>query len=85
MYPQKGALRAHSDADITIYDPRGESVISYKTNAHNCDNSPYEGMRVQGRVRDVLLLGEHVVRDGQLYKEGMGRFVMRGRSLRPRR
>lgn len=85
MYPQKGALRAHSDADITIYDPRGESCISHKTNAHNCDNSPYEGMRVQGRVRDVLLLGEHVVRDGQLHKEGMGRFVMRGRSLRPRR
>lgn len=85
MYPQKGALRAHSDADITIYDPRGESVISHKTNAHNCDNSPYEGMRVQGRVRDVLLLGEHVVRDGQLHKEGMGRFVLRGKSQRPRR
>ncbi len=84
MYPQKGVLRAGSDADVVIYDPAGASVISYKTNAHNCDNSPFEGAPVHGRVRDVFLGGEHAVENGKLVQTGLGRFVFRGPSGRPR-
>ncbi|MEZ4509186.1 MAG: amidohydrolase family protein [Eubacteriales bacterium] len=65
------------EADIAIYDPTGESTISYRTNAHACDNSPYEGMKVLGSVSDVLLGGRHVVQGGKLVKEGKGRFVFR--------
>ena len=85
MYPQKGVIQAGSDGDLAIYDPRGEGVISYRTNAHNCDNSPYEGVKVKGGVRHVLLNGELVVRDGKLNKPGMGRYVFRGPSQRPRK
>ena len=85
MYPKKGTLTEGSDADITVYDPRGDSAISYRSNLHHCDNSPYEGLAVRGHVRDVLLMGEPVVSGGQLVREGMGRFVPRGKSLRPRR
>lgn len=77
MYPKKGALRVDSDADIAIFDPRRERTISWKTNAHNCDNSPYEGFRVAGSVRDVVLGGELVVEDGTLVQRGRGRFVFR--------
>ncbi len=85
MYPKKGAIQVGSDGDVTIYDPRGESTISYRTNAHNCDNSPYEGFPVKGNVRHVLLNGEVVVRDGKLIKPGKGKYVFRGPSQRPRR
>lgn len=85
MYPRKGVIAVGSDADIAIYDPRGEDVISYKTNAHRCDNSPYEGMAVQGRLRDVLLNGVHVVENGALTQPGKGRYVFRGTSMRPRK
>ena len=77
MYPQKGLLRAGSDADIAIFDPARARTISFRTNAHRCDNSPYEGMRVPGSVRDVVLGGELVVEDGQLVQRGRGRFVAR--------
>ena len=77
MYPQKGALRAGSDADIAIFDPARRRTISWRTNAHRCDNSPYEGMTVPGSVRDVVLGGELVVEDGRLVQRGRGRFVAR--------
>jgi DNA-binding transcriptional regulator YhcF (GntR family) len=85
MYPQKGVLAEGSDADIVIFDPNDPHTISYKTNLHNCDNSPYEGMTAGGRARDVLLGGELVVERGKLIKPYCGRYVFRGRSARTRK
>jgi len=85
MYPQKGCIAEGSDADIVIFDPKIEKTISYKTNAHNCDNSPYEGIKTVGAARDVLLMGIPVVENGILVREGEGRFVFRGPSMRPNR
>ena len=62
----------------------GCGTISYRTNAHRCDNSPYEGMKVFGSVSDVLLGGRHVVKSGKLIEEGKGRFVFRKASGRYR-
>jgi dihydropyrimidinase len=84
MYPHRGVLREGAEADITIYDPTGESTISFRTNAHHCDNSPYEGMKVLGSVSDVMLGGKHVVKGGKLIEEGKGRFVFRKASGRYR-
>ncbi len=84
MYPQKGEIRPGADADIAVFDPRPKSVISHRTNAHNCDNSPFEGLAARGSVRDVLLGGSHVVADGRLKVAGAGRFVFRKPSGRPR-
>ena len=77
MFPQKGVLRVGSDADIVVFDPNDAHTISWKTNLHACDNSPYEGMTVNGRVRDVILNGEPVVEGGKLTKEHRGRYVFR--------
>ncbi len=84
MYPQKGEVRVGADADIAVFDPRAKSVISHRTNAHNCDNSPFEGIAVKGAVCDVLLGGHRVVANGQLKIVGAGRFVFRKPSGRPR-
>ncbi|MEN6340751.1 MAG: dihydropyrimidinase [Clostridiaceae bacterium] len=84
MQPHKGVLAEGADADIAIYDPYGDSEISYKTNAHNCDNSPYEGMPVRGGVTDVLLGGKTVVKNGKVVLEGEGKYVFRTPSARYR-
>ena len=84
MSPRCGVLAEGADADVVLYDPNVKSVISYKTNAHHCDNSPYEGMPVSGAVTDVLLGGKVVVRGGRLVREGEGRFVFRKPALRYR-
>lgn len=85
MYPQKGVLREGSDADIAIFDPNDPHTISYRTNLHACDNSPYEGIAVLGRTRDVILNGELVVQDGTLIQPHCGRYVFRQPSGRTRK
>lgn len=85
MFPQKGCLREGSDADLVVFDPHASRTISYKTNHHNCDNSPYEGMETTGRARDVLVNGVAAVRDFALVETGAGKYVYRSRSGRPNR
>lgn len=85
MYPKKGVLSEGSDADIVVFDPNVPHTISWKTNLHNCDNSPFEGMPVLGKTRDVLLGGELVVENGTLIKPHCGQYVFRGPSARPRK
>ena len=85
MFPQKGALRVGSDVDLVIFDPDAPHTISWRTNMHACDNSPYEGMKALGRTRDVLLNGELVVENGTLIKPYRGRYVFRNPSERYRK
>ncbi|WP_432084189.1 dihydropyrimidinase [Streptomyces sp. WAC 04229] len=61
LYPKKGTIAPGADADIVIYDPHAEQVISAETHHMNVDYSAYEGRRVTGRVETVLSRGEPVV------------------------
>lgn len=75
----KGRLAPGADADVVIYDPRVAGEI-WAERLHNLAGyTPYEGMRVQGRVRDVFVRGRQVVRDGEFMPApGWGRFVKAG-------
>jgi dihydropyrimidinase len=72
LYPQKGILAVGSDADIVVYQKNGEYVMTAENQAENVDYTPYEGFRVKGQVKDVLLNGVHVVENGRLVKENHG-------------
>ncbi|WP_370665159.1 dihydropyrimidinase [Streptomyces sp. IBSBF 2507] len=61
LYPKKGTIAPGADADIVVYDPHAEQVISAETHHMNVDYSAYEGRRITGRVETVLLRGEPVV------------------------
>uniref|UniRef100_A0AAU2JZQ5 Dihydropyrimidinase n=1 Tax=Streptomyces sp. NBC_00049 TaxID=2903617 RepID=A0AAU2JZQ5_9ACTN len=61
LYPQKGTIAPGSDADIVLYDPHAEQVISAETHHMNVDYSAYEGRRITGRVDTVLSRGELVI------------------------
>ncbi|QES47420.1 dihydropyrimidinase [Streptomyces venezuelae] len=78
MYPQKGTIAPGSDADIVLYDPHAEQVISAETHHMNVDYSAYEGKRITGRVDTVLSRGELVI-DRREYtgRAGHGAFVHR--------
>jgi dihydropyrimidinase len=81
MYPQKGVIAPGSDADIVLYDPTAEHVISAATHHMNVDYSCYEGRRVRGRSTLVMSRGRVVVRDGEFLGEpGWGRFLKRSAS-----
>ncbi|MEU5163025.1 dihydropyrimidinase [Streptomyces sp. NPDC020875] len=78
LYPQKGTIAPGSDADVVLYDPHAEQVISAATHHMNVDYSAYEGTRVTGRVETVLSRGEIVI-DQRRYtgRAGHGAFVPR--------
>jgi dihydropyrimidinase len=78
MYPRKGALEAGSDADIVIWDPEAEHVISAATHHMRVDYSMFEGFKVKGNARQVISRGEVVVENGKFQgKAGRGQYLRR--------
>ena len=63
-YPAKGALAPGSDADIVIFDPRGDAMLPNDGFGDGTGDSVYAGLPGQGRIRDVLLRGRLIVRAG---------------------
>jgi len=78
MYPKKGVIAAGSDADIVIWDPEAEYLISSKTHHMRVDYSMFEGFKVKGNARTVLSRGEVIVDGGSfLGKAGRGQYLKR--------
>ncbi|MGW1377039.1 dihydropyrimidinase [Streptomyces sp. NPDC002446] len=61
LYGKKGTIAPGADADVVIYDPTAEQVMSAATHHMNVDYSAYEGRRVTGQVETVLSRGELVI------------------------
>ncbi|NLV57470.1 MAG: dihydropyrimidinase [Clostridiales bacterium] len=83
LYPGKGALLPGSDADIVLWETGVEETVSAATQLQNVDYTPFEGMRVTGRARDVLLMGETAVQNGVLVSRNLGTYVARGPMVLP--
>jgi dihydropyrimidinase len=78
LYPRKGELAPGSDADIVIWDPNAEHLISSKTHHMRCDYSMFEGFAVRGNAKMVLSRGEVIVEQGKFQgRTGRGSFLRR--------
>src|SRR6202023_1119252 len=78
LYPRKGTIAIGSDADIVIFDPNAEQVISAKTHHMRVDYSMFEGMRVKGVTKTVLSRGRVIIDNGTFTgKPGAGEFLRR--------
>ncbi|MCA9520447.1 MAG: dihydropyrimidinase [Myxococcales bacterium] len=78
MFPRKGTIAVGSDADIVVYDPSHEEVLSAATQHMNLDYNGFEGTPVKGRCAAVTVRGELQVKDGQFVGiKGHGRFIKR--------
>ena len=81
LFPQKGTIAVGSDADIVLFDASQQHTISAETQHGNCDFTLFEGKKVTGKVRQVLLRGELIVdKDRWLGQAGQGRYISRGES-----
>ncbi len=77
LYPRKGTIAIGSDADLVIYDPHKEWILSAQTLHQRVDYCPYEGESVHGYPRTVLLRGQVIVDGGEFVgRAGQGEFVM---------
>jgi dihydropyrimidinase len=81
MAPRKGAIAVGADADIAIWNPQREVVVSAAMLHDNVGYTPYEGKHLTGWPEDVFSRGRSVVRGGALLAaRGSGQFIARGRS-----
>jgi dihydropyrimidinase len=70
-YPRKGALAPGSDADLLIWDPDAQMTITVGTFDDGTGDSVYAHERLSGQVRDVLLRGRALVRQGRYVAQSM--------------
>jgi dihydropyrimidinase len=61
MYPRKGTLSVGSDADIVVWDPKLEHVLSVETTHMRVDYIAYEGMPIKGKPVKVFQRGNQLV------------------------
>ena len=79
LFPRKGTIAVGSDADIVVFDPDAEAVISAQTHHMNVDYNLYEGMAVKGVPEVVIANGQVLVKDGKYTGvSASGRFLKRG-------
>ncbi len=76
--PAKGAVEPGRDADLVLFDPAARRTIRQVDLHHTSDFTPYEGLEVDGVVRQVLSRGRVIAKDGAwLGDRGHGRYVPR--------
>ena len=75
---RKGEIKVGADADLTIWNPKGEYVIADNDNWGNADWSPYSGMRIAGQLEHTILRGKFVVESGRFVGDASeGRLLRR--------
>ena len=78
IYPKKGAILVGADADIIVWDPEKEKIISAANQESAIDYNVFEGQQVKGLPRYTLTRGRVAVDDGKVIpQQGHGEFVKR--------
>ena len=78
LYPRKGVLAPGSDADIVVYDPTADGVITAENQVSRAGYSPYEGFSTRGGIDAVYLRGRKVVDHGKILSDRGGIYIKRG-------
>jgi dihydropyrimidinase len=84
IFPRKGTIAVGSDADMIIFDPKAEIMLSKSMGLSRSDYTPYEGMKVRGATWLVLQRGKVIARENKVMgKPGSGEFLNRAKFSIP--
>ncbi|MBA1346844.1 dihydroorotase family protein [Rhizobium sp. WYCCWR 11146] len=71
----KGSIAVGCDADILVVDLNHSTVITDAEQATRAAYTPFHGRRMAGRLTDVFLRGERIIKDGVLIAPRRGQVV----------
>jgi allantoinase len=78
LYPQKGALQAGSDADMTVIDLDAEGALSAEDLLYKNKHSAYVGYTFKGKVEQTYVRGQLVFQHGKIVAQsGSGKVLSR--------
>ncbi len=77
LWGRKGAVREGFDADLVLYDPKGEHALHAADLVTNVDYNPYEGFPLNGSIRQVWLRGRLAVENGEILDDHSGVYLPR--------
>jgi dihydropyrimidinase len=72
MYPRKGTIQVHSDADLTIIDLNVEKTVTPDILQSYSNYSIYDGWKLQGWPVMTIVRGKIVMEDGLIVKDALG-------------
>ncbi|HCL90022.1 MAG TPA: dihydropyrimidinase [Candidatus Atribacteria bacterium] len=76
LYPEKGSLEVGTDADLVIFDPKKEIIISDSGQHTAAGYTPFSGFKVKGYPITTILRGKIIVNNNRFYGErGGGKFL----------
>jgi len=75
IYPRKGCINVGADGDLIIVDPAQESMIDSEKLHSKHKITPYDGVKIKGRIRYTILRGVKIVEEGEIVKHKIGRFI----------
>jgi allantoinase len=72
----KGSIAVGRDADLIVWDPDAERTVDASALFHRHPVTPYDGMRLRGRVERTILRGEIVFDGGESVGSARGRQIL---------
>lgn len=78
LYPRKGSITVGADADLVVFDPSFQGVVSARNQHTNNDYNGFEGFKMHGRASVVTVRGKVQAVDGQFVGDKTrGQFLRR--------
>ena len=78
LSPGKGEILPGSDADLVIWNPNTESIISAASHHQNCDTNIYECLAVKGNADYVIAGGMIIIDKGKMTEtKKSGKYLFR--------
>jgi allantoinase len=72
---RKGAIAPGLDADLTLWDPDAERVVRPEELRQRHPLTPYDGLRLAGRVLATFLRGRMIYQEDRFTELGTGRWL----------
>ena len=72
---RKGTIRLGADADLVVFDPDATWTVDARRLHHRHPLTPYDGLRLCGRVERTYLRGERIATRDAVASERHGRLL----------